>query len=72
MHFLYGPNKIPITIMLNFNKFYVSATAGFPPEFALHFSSPEYKHLSDFMFCSSILTIPYSKQRTSFPVRNCK
>jgi hypothetical protein len=42
------------------------------PEFALHFSSPDYENLPDFMFCTSVLRISYSRQWTSFPVSSQK
>jgi hypothetical protein len=39
------------------------------PEFALHFSSPGYKRVPDFTFCSSILAISYLRQWISFPAK---
>jgi hypothetical protein len=39
------------------------------PEFALHFSSPDYKILPDFTFCSSVPRISSLRQQTSLLVR---
>lgn len=38
------------------------------PQFALHFSGPDYGNLLDFMFSSTVLRISYSRKWTSFPV----
>lgn len=56
------PIQMSVTIMSNFNGFYVF------PGFALNFSSPGYENVPGFIFCSSIVTISYLRQQTSFPV----
>lgn len=38
------------------------------PKFWLDFSNPGYKHIPDVTFYSSVLTISYMRQWTSFPV----
>jgi hypothetical protein len=50
-HLLHDIGQVHITVMLNLRDFTFPQFHVFP-EFALHFSSPDYEHLLDFTFCS--------------------
>lgn len=68
----FQPNAHIWVTTLNFNWFYVSTTSNFLPEFALHFSNPEYENLPYFTFCTSVLRIFCLRQQTFFPVGSHK
>jgi hypothetical protein len=60
IYFFHGPGQMSITLMdFTFLQLHVL------PEFALHFSSPDYENLHGFTFCSSDLRISYLRQWTS-------